>query len=154
MEGEELNGTQNHRRGEDTAYSGKNESPDKSGIQQKYKVSQSARTQLFSIPCTRRIQYKVETNERWLDIVDAAVRNRQRKNDRLHESLSRITNYYVSTKRKTQYKKSAQARLFESPTYKQNKIGTYYDKTERTVRNSDTNKIAIPNNFELPVIEH
>ena len=39
----------------------------------KYKVSQAARTQLFSIPRTRRIQYKVETNERWLDLVDARL---------------------------------------------------------------------------------
>ena len=116
----------------------------------KYKVSQAARTQLFSIPRTRRIQYKVETNKRWLDLVDSAVSSRQRQNDRLHESLSRITNYYVLKERKTKYKKSAQAGLFESPTYKQNKLGTYYDKTERTVRNSETNKIAIQDNFKPP----
>ena len=120
----------------------------------KYKVSQAARTQLFSIPRTQRIQYKVETNERWLDLVDAVVSNRQQQNDRLHKSLSRIKNYYVLKERKTKYKKSAHAGPFESPTYKKNKIGTYYDKTERTVRNSETNKIAIPDNFKLPVIEH
>ena len=93
----------------------------------KYKVSQAARTQLFSIPCTRRIQYKVETNERWLDLVDAVVSNRQQQNDRLHKSLSRITTYYALKKRKTKYKKSAQAGLFESPTYKQNKLVSYYN---------------------------
>ena len=96
----------------------------------------------------------METNERWLDLVDVVVSNRQQQNDRLHKSLSRITTYYILKERKTKYKRSAQAGLFESPTYKQNKLGTYYDKTERVVENSETNKIAIPDNFKLPVIEH
>ena len=70
----------------------------KTAYSKKYKVSQTARIQLFSIPHTRRIQYKLETNERWLDLVRAAVSNRQRQNDKLHESLSKITSYYVPIK--------------------------------------------------------
>ena len=66
----------------------------------KYKISQAARTQLFSIPRAQQIQYKVETNERWLDLVDSSVSSRQQQNDRLHKSLSRILNYYVLKERK------------------------------------------------------
>ena len=67
----------------------------------KYKVSQTARTQLFNIPRTHRIQYKPEITELWLDLVGAAVSNRQRQNDKLHKLLSKITYYYVPTKIKT-----------------------------------------------------
>ena len=120
----------------------------------KYKVSQTARTQLFSIPRTRRIQYKLETNERWLDLVGAAVSNRQRQNDKLHESLSKITSYYVYKKNKNEkFRKSAQAGPFESPTYTQPTIGSYYNFPE-SERNPTPNKTRNPDEFSRLRVEH
>ena len=120
----------------------------------KYKVSQTARIQLFSIPRTRRIQYKSETNERWLDLVRAAVSKRQRQNDKLHESLSKITSYYVPRENKNEnLKKSTQARPFERPTYTQPTIGSYYNFPE-SERNTKSNKTRNPEEFPQPRVEH
>ena len=119
----------------------------------KHKVSQAARIKLFLIPQTRRIRYEIKTNERCLGLVDVVVSNRQGQHNKLHKSLRRITNYYVIKETKIKFKKSAQAGLFESSTYLQNKIGSYYDQIERMERNSDTNKKAIPDNFQLQKID-
>ena len=113
----------------------------------KSKVSQTARIQLFPIPHTRRIQYKPETNEHWLDLVGAAVSNRQRQNDKLHESLSTITSYYVPIKNKNgKFQKSTQAGAFEGHTYTQLTIGSYFNYPE-SERNSKPNKTRIPEEF-------
>ena len=49
---------------------------------QQSKVSPVQQTQLFNIPLTRRQQYKLTANERWLDSVDAARRNKKRHEER------------------------------------------------------------------------
>ena len=112
----------------------------KEAYSQQHKISQTARTQLFSIPRTRRIHYKPATNERWLELVSAAVCNRKRQNEKLHESLRKITSFYVPKKHKNEYyQKSKQARSFQSPTYTQLTIRSYYN-TQESERNKTPNK--------------
>ena len=120
---------------------------------QKQKVSLAARTQLFTIPRTWRIQYRPEANERWLVLVASAVSNRQRQKDRLHKSLSTIANYYEPTTNEKKYKKSTQAKPYESPTYKQNKITKYYKILDPTLIDP-TRQNTIPEEFPPPKILH
>ena len=116
------------------------------------KVSTVASTQLFTIPRTRRIQYRPEANERWLLLVASAVSNRQRQKDKLHESLSTITKYYTPKTSEITYEKSAQAELYESPTYKQADIEKYY-KSTKPLENITT-ETKIPDEFQKKKIEH
>ena len=120
----------------------------------KYKVSQTARTQLFSIPRTRRIQYNLKTNERWLDLVSAAVSNRQRQNDKLHESLSKITSYYVPKQyKKWKTRNSTQARPYQRPLYTQTTIRSYY-KLPGSAKTTKSVEIQNPEEHSQPRIEH
>ena len=48
----------------------------------KKKVSPSQQIQLFHIPLERRRQYKLKSNERWLESVEAARRNKSRHDER------------------------------------------------------------------------
>ena len=49
---------------------------------QQNKVSPVQQTQLFQIPLARRQQYKLTANERWLESVDAARRNKKRHEEK------------------------------------------------------------------------
>ena len=75
----------------------------------KSKVSEIARTQLFQIPQCRRQQYRLEANERWLDMVEVAIKNRQRQNDKLYKTLGRITLYYEQAHTQVKYENHTQA---------------------------------------------
>ena len=83
----------------------------------KFKVSEIVRTQLFQIPQCHRHQYKLEANEQWLDMVEAAVKNRQRQNDKLYETLGRITLYYKQAHTQVNYKSSIRAQSYNSRKY-------------------------------------
>ena len=48
----------------------------------KNKVSPAQQTQLFQIPLDRRKQYKLKSNERWLESVEAARRNKKRHEEK------------------------------------------------------------------------
>ena len=116
------------------------------------KMSLAARTQLFTIPITRQIQYRTETNKRWIVLVASAVSNRQRQKDRLHESLSTMTNYFPARERSETRKKSSQAEPYESPTYKQTAIEKYYEISDPLIES--TQSIRTPEEFPTPRIHH
>ena len=48
----------------------------------KNKVSPAQQTQLFQIPLDRRRQYKLKSNERWLESVEVARRNKKRHEEK------------------------------------------------------------------------
>ena len=116
------------------------------------KMSLAARTQLFTIPITRQIQYRTETNKRWIVLVASAVSNRQRQKDRLHESLSTMANYFPARERSKTRKKSSQAEPYESPTYKQNDLERYYKISKPLIEPTKENTIL--EEFPPPQIEH
>ena len=47
-----------------------------------------SRNQLFNVPLSRHQQYTQYKNERWLELVEAAEKNRRRQKEKLNESLS------------------------------------------------------------------
>ena len=66
---------------------------------EKYKLSQIARKQLFHISFKRRKEYRPEVNARWLQIVTAARANCKRQNGKLSESLGKISQYFPTSQK-------------------------------------------------------
>ena len=93
----------------------------KKAYEEKNKLSHIARQQLFHISLKRRKEYRPETNERWLQIVTAAKANRKRQNEKLSESLGRISQYFP-TIQKQQNIRSKQAGEYAPPNTVQRKI--------------------------------
>ena len=59
----------------------------------KHSVSLAARIQLFRIPLGRRKQYNLKSNERWLDMVRAAVANKRRHDEKNKKCQRTITTF-------------------------------------------------------------
>jgi len=125
----------------------------KAAYKKKHKVSLAMRTQLFTIPRTHRIQYRPEANERWLALVASTVSNCQRQKDKLHESLSTITNCYDLMTEEKKQEKSTKSEPYESPTYKQIELEKYY-KISKPPLTDPTRQIIIPEEFLPPTKVH
>ena len=63
-----------------------------------------------------------------------------------------ITNYYDVSSTVKKHKKSSQAKPYESPTYKQNDLKTYYKISKLLIEPTKEN--TIPEEFPPPRIEH
>ena len=64
---------------------------------QQKKVSPAQQIQLFHIPLDRRKQYKLTANERWLESVDAARRNKKRHEERQAKRDRNIRKFFGPT---------------------------------------------------------
>ena len=97
----------------------------KKAYEEKHQLSQIARQQLFHISLKRRKEYRPEANVRWLQIVTAARKTRKRQNDKLSESLEKISQYFPTT-RKSQNIHSKQADEYVPPNTVQQKLTQHF----------------------------
>ena len=65
-------------------------------------------------------------------MVDSAVKNRQGQNDKLYETIGRITTYCKQVHTQITYKKSTRAQGYISRKYEQPKLNKFYNKLPRT----------------------
>ena len=73
----------------------------------KNKISPAQQIQLFTIPLERRRQYKINANERWLESVEAARRNKSRHDEKQSKRDRNIHLYFkcsISKKRQRKEK--------------------------------------------------
>ena len=71
----------------------------------KNKVSPSQQIQLFNIPLEGRRQYKSRANERWLELVEAARRNKARHDEKQEKKDRNINVFFKCTISKKRQRK-------------------------------------------------
>ena len=93
---------------------------------QKHTVSIAARIQLFRIPLGRRKKYKIKSNERWLDMVRAAVANKRRHDEKNKKCQRIITTFLPVQSKKRTSENSTTAKPYVPRKYVQSSLEHFH----------------------------
>ena len=116
-------------------------------------TSISARIQLFKIPLEQRKNYQLNTNERWLDIVRAAVANKSRHDEKNKSCQRTITTYLPVQDNKRSSESSSTAKPYVPRKYVQGTLDNFctysvhnptYLPVQNKKRFSESSSIATP----------
>ena len=103
----------------------------KRAYETKGKLHFVSRNQLFNVPLRRRQQYTHYKNERWLELVEAAAKNRRRQKEKLNETLSTMTHFYTKRNNDIILIRSKKAAEHVPQEYRQFQMINYYERNPR-----------------------
>ena len=113
-----------------------------------------SRNQLFNVALSRRQQYTHYKNERWLELVEAAAKNRRRQKEKLNETLSTMNHFYTKRKNDITLIRSKKAAEHEPQEYRQFKMINYYERNPRARILSTQQEIIHTRNVPTVQIQH
>ena len=113
-----------------------------------------SRNQLFNVPLSRRQQYTQYKNERWLELVEAAEKNRRRQKEKLNETMNTMNHYYKKQKNDITLTRSTKAAEHEPQEYRQGKMINYYERNLRARICSTTQESIHIRNVPTVQIQH